>query len=140
LYHLTDVRNLARIRLLRRLESAELLLRKAGQSAQLDQRRPVHLTIMVGGMQVILRDQDPLHAGNIEIDAGWTFDAVIALLNQRVFFWPGRPTGPNDYGLRHYKRYEAEQPAIIRVPTTSMLHANPDNQPLFCRYNSGSPR
>jgi hypothetical protein len=140
LYHLTATDNLDRIRTFRCLESAELLLNQAGQAALFHQRRDEHLAITVSRLTVSLRDQAPLYERNIEFDPGWTFPQVIALLNQRVFFWPGRASGPIDYGVRHYKRYEAEQPAVLRVSTQSLVRANPSNPPLFCGYNSGSPR
>lgn len=140
LYHLTATGNLGQVRARRCLESTAALLNQAGQPALLHQRRSGHHTINVNGVAVSLRDQAPLYAGNIEFDAGWTFPQVIALLNQRVFFWPGTATGPIDYGERHYDRYEFERPAVIRVRTQSLFRANPSNLPLFCRYNSGSPR
>jgi len=140
LYHWTATGNLGRVRALRCLESAESLLTRAGQSALLRQRRAVHHTITIDGMAVSLRDQSPLCEGNIEVETGWTFAQVIALLNQRVFFWPGTSGGPIDYGWRHFARYEEERPVVIRVQTRSLLRANPTNPPLFCRYNSGSPR
>ena len=140
LYQLTATGNLGRVRSRRCLESAKSLLTAAGQLGLLHHRRGRHHTITLDGMTVSLRDQTPRYEGNIEFEAGWTFAQVIALLNQRVFFWPGTLAGPIDYGTRHYERYEAEQPAVIRVRTRSLLRANPGNSPLFCRYNSGSPR
>ncbi len=139
-YHLTATDNLGRIRDLRRLDSAELLLNQADQSALLHQRRPSHHAITIDGDTVILRDQAPLHEGNMALEPGWTFPQVVAMLNQRVFFWPGTASGPNDNGLRHHGRYEAEQPAVLRMRTQSILRANPKAPPYFCRYNSGSPR
>jgi hypothetical protein len=140
LYHLTATGNLVRIRALRCLESSEVLLNHIAQPTLLQQRRTNHLAITVGGVTVSLRDQAPLYEGNIEFEAGWTFPQVVALLNQRVFFWPGKAPGPIAYGVRYYERYEAEQPAVLRVPTCGLLRANASNPPLFCRYNSGSPR
>jgi hypothetical protein len=140
LYHLTAQSNLGRLLSHRRLESAEQLLNRGGQLNRLDQHRRGHHTIDIDGVAVSLRDQAPLYEGNIDFEAGWTFPQVIALLNQRVFFWPGTAAGPIDYGLRHYARYEAERPSVIRVRTLSLLSSNALNPPLFCRYNSGSPR
>jgi len=140
LYHLTSSDNLSRIRSLRRLESAERLLSKAGLPGLLPERRPTHHLITVDGVPVRLRDQTPLFSGNIEYEDGWDFAAVVAHLNRRVFFWPGGESGPIDYGKRHHERYEGEQPAVIRVPTASLLRENRGNPPLFSRFNSGSPR
>ncbi len=140
MYHLTAASNLARIRSLKCLESAKVLLERADQPELLHQRRPANLVITIDGLLVSLRDQSPLHEGNIDFEDGWTFRRVVALLNQRVFFWPGWERGPIDYGLRHYERHKAERPAVLRVRTASLLRANEGNPPLFCRFNSGSPR
>jgi hypothetical protein len=140
LYHLTATDNLGRIRSCRSLESAESLMLQAGPRSLQHQRRAVHSRINVGGITVSLRDQSPLHEGNISFEAGWTFQKLLVLLNQRVFFWPGTADGPIEYGMRHYTRYESEQPAVLRVQTRSLLRRNQHNPPLFCKYNSGSPR
>jgi hypothetical protein len=76
----------------------------------------------------------------MRLDDDWTFERFIAHLNDRVFFWPGTLNGPISYGSRHFARYEAESPAILRVPTLDVFEANPAVLPLFCRFNSGSPR
>jgi hypothetical protein len=140
LYHLTARSNLARIRAGRQLESAASLAEQANQSRLLDARRSTHVPIDVDGEQVMLRDQFPLRARNMRLEEGWTFERFIAHLNQRVFFWPGRETGPNDYGWRHFGRYESEQPVVVRVKFADLVQANPQVAPLFARFNSGSPR
>ena len=140
LYHLTATTNIRRLRSDRFLESAERLLNRGGQLDRPNQPRGGHQTIEIDGEAISIRDQAPLYEGNIEFEAGWTFPQFIALLNQRVFFWPGTAAGPIDYGLRHYDRYKAERPAVIRVRTQSLFRSNNLNPPLFCRYNSGSPR
>jgi len=91
-------------------------------------------------MPVSLRDQRPLHRGNLVLGEGWTFEDVVEALNRRVFFWPGTAAGPSDYGERNYARYEGERPAVIRVPTKGLLDSHSATEPLFCRFNSGSPR
>jgi hypothetical protein len=48
--------------------------------------------------------------------------------------------GPNDYGRRHFSRYEAERPRVLRVPFVAVVAMNPDSSPFVCRFNSGSPR
>jgi hypothetical protein len=139
-YHLTARSNLSRIRSTRTLESAASLAEQANQSALLDARRAQHVPIVVEGEQVMLRDQAPLHARNMHLENGWTFERFIAHLNQRVFFWPGRDAGPNDYGWRHYGRYESEKPVVVRVRFDALVEANPRVIPLFAKFNSGSPR
>ena len=140
LFHLTSRQNLARIRQRRVLESASRIATSAGRSDLLDVRRRTHVTVHSDGEIVVLRDQRPLHKGNMRLDASWSFGRFVRHLNDRVFFWPGGPGGPNSYGLRHFERYKDEAPAILRLPFTATIDANRDNRPLFCRYNSGSPR
>ena len=140
LYHLTARANLPRIRQLRVLESAASLAQQANESAIIEARRATHVPLLVGGERVELRDQSPLHARNMRLEDGWTFERFIAHLNERVFFWPGRDAGPNDYGRRHFNRYETEKPVIVRVTFASLIAANPHVTPLFAKFNSGSPR
>jgi hypothetical protein len=84
----------------------------------------------------VIRDQAPLHEGNIRLADGFTFADLVELLNRHVFFWNGTDAGASDFGQRYYNRYRAEQPAMIRLPTSALLHS----EPLFCGYNSGAPR
>jgi hypothetical protein len=140
LYHLAFRHNLERIRSTMRLESAALLLTAAARQGRIRSRRPEKLAITVEGSQVLLRDQAPLHEANIEFTGGWTFEDLLGDLNRRVFFWPGSESGPNDYGVRHYERYAVEEPIMIRIAFDSLLERNPETTPLFCRFNSGSPR
>jgi hypothetical protein len=139
-YHLTAADNLVRICETGRMESAANLLAAAGRQDVLRDRRREHLPIEVGGQTLWLRDQKPLHAGNVTFEAGWTFEDLVEALNRLVFFWPGTATRPNDYGVRHFERYAAEGPVILRTPTTALFEANRDTHPLFCGFNSGSPR
>lgn len=140
LYHLTASRNLERIRRTRSLEPASVLMYLAGNPTATSRRRRDHIQLDVAGEIVHIRDQAPLHAGNVRLEGGWSFDDLVRALNERVFFWPGTERGPISYGVRHFKRYEAEQPLILRVQTEELLAENPDVAPLFCKYNSGSPR
>lgn len=140
LFHLTAQSNVRRIRRTRVLYSAETLMRKAGDTSMLRQKRFVSRTVQIKEDTVNIRDQQPLHAGNISFVDGWSFEDVIKLLNERVFFWPGTSIGPIGYGKRHYKRYIEENPSILRVSTQALFGTNLDVSPTFCRYNSGSPR
>lgn len=139
-YHLTAQRNLARIRQRWLLQSAEELMNQAQDPDLPTDRKRGSLDLNIGGEVVHLRDQDPLYQGNIKFDEGWDFRRFIRLLNGHVFFWPGKDGGPNDYGNRHYLRYQSEGPAIIRMKVADLVSANPTQPPRFCRYNSGSPR
>ncbi len=89
---------------------------------------------------VELRDQDPFHAGNVAFDPGWGEGDVVELLNARVYFWPGSLDGPIDYGVRHFRRYESQRPAVLRVSFADLLACNPTAAPELCAYNSGAPR
>ena len=139
-YHLTAAGNLVRICETGRMESAANLLTAAGRSQVLRQRRREHMRLLIGGQTVWLRDQRPLHAGHVAFESGWTFEDLVEALNRLVFFWPGTSSGPNTYGVRHFDRYAPESPVILRAPTAELIKANRDTQPLFCGFNSGSPR
>ena len=138
--HLTAQRNLARIRATGQLESAATLMQRANRLDLLSVKRTGLTEIDVDGNTVILRDQSPLHAGHIRFEGGWDFAQFIESLNRQVFFWPGKASGPIAYGERHFGRYSDERPPIVRIPLSDLLAANPGRVPLFCGYNSGSPR
>lgn len=140
LYHLTAVDNLERIRHGKLLESAAVLLERAGRSDLIRVRRPTGERVTVDDAKVHVRDQAPLYAKNAGLLPGWSFEDLIELLNRQVFFWPGDEDGPIGYGERHFGTYADEAPVILRVPFRGIVDANPGNPPRFCRYNSGSPR
>lgn len=139
-YHLTARQNLYRLRRTARLESATRLLTAAGNEGMLSQKRRQTVEVAVNGETIFVRDQAPLHAGNIRFEGGWDMQDLLSDLNSRVFFWPGSAQGPISYGLRHFQRYELEQPILLRVGFLSLIEANNGSQPMFCRFNSGSPR
>jgi hypothetical protein len=85
------------------------------------------------------KNQAPLHAGNIELLGGWAFLDLLTRLSELVFFWPGNEQGPIKYGQRHLgSSFWQDSPAMLRLPTRDLLELN--REPLFCRFNSGSPR
>ncbi len=139
-YHLTAPDNLVRICETGLMESAASLLRAAERQELICERRREHVALRIGAQALWLRDQKPLHEANIGFEGGWTFGDLVEALNHLVFFWPGSGAGPNEYGLRHFERYASEEPVVIRVPTADLLRVNGDVTPLFCAYNSGSPR
>lgn len=139
-YHLTAADNLVRICETGRMESAATLLGAAGRDDLIRERRREHVRVEVDGQTLWLRDQKPLHAGNVSFEPGWTFSDLVESLNRLVFFWPGTAAGPNDYGVRHFERYASEGPVLLRAPTAALFGENPHTQPLFCGFNSGSPR
>lgn len=97
------------------------------------------VTVTIDGYTIDLRDQQPLYEGKTRLEGGWTFEDLIVALNSQVFFWPGWDEKPIGYGTRHFQRYEADGPVILRVRTEDMFDAN-SAEPFFCKYNSGSPR
>ena len=139
-YHLTHIENLSHLRELRQLFPAAMLMRRAGRLDLVRTPRPGPIPLTVDGRTIILRDQKPLHKGNIKLPKGFSFEDFIESLNKRIFFWPGDMTRPIPYGVRHFEHYKAEGPAILRIEFTSLLESNPSATPRFCQYNSGSPR
>ena len=140
LFHLTTSENLVHIRQTALLKPAAALMRRAKRIELLRARRSTHVPSQTGKRSIVLRDQSPLHRRNVELLDGFGFEDFVESLNNRVFFWPGKDGGPSDYGVRHFERYENEHPVILRVGFRSLVAANPSAKPLFCAYNSGSPR
>lgn len=122
------------------LESAIQIFGNAGKTELSRVRRRGHREIEVDGEIIRVRDQDPLHCGNVRLAPGWSFEDLIFYLNGYVFFWPGTHAGPSPYGERHYERYAHEKPAVLRVATRELIAANPANQIAFSAYNTGAPR
>lgn len=140
LYHLTARTNLEQMRKSRRIFSAALLLEQTDNKHWLTERREKPVQIVLDGESISIRDQYPLHRGNLSLEVGWEFPAFVHHLNKHVFFWPGSAVQPIDYGIRHFQRYDAEDTIILKVPFTALQRQNPDSIALFCKYNSGSPR
>jgi hypothetical protein len=135
-YHLTSNANVSNIRERGSLLSASALAREAGSTDVLERRRSEALTLP----GAVIRDQSPLHSGNIELAPGFSFRKLLDLLNDQVFFWPGAASGPIPYGHRHFGRYAAELPSVLRMPVTDLFSVNSAREPFVCRFNSGSPR
>jgi len=140
LYHLTAVSNVEAIVSGGLLHPAAFLLREAGETRAMREKRPDHTMIEVAGRRVHLRDQAPLHAGNMTLSDAWTLADFVAHLNEHVFLWPGTIAGPSDYGCRHFGRYQGEANAVLVLDTARLIAANTDPGARLCRYNSGSPR
>ncbi len=137
-YHLTDRQNIRIIRKQGALLSASKLAKRPSEKAALTARRTGSILME----EVHIRDQRPLHRGNVEFAPGFTFEQLLELLNSLVFFWPGprdEAKGPIDYGWRHFGRYQAESPVILRTRTADLIAENA-HEALVCPYNSGSPR
>jgi hypothetical protein len=140
LYHLTARSNVEHIARTRMLFSASNLMRQSGDMSFLRQKRRDSTAVKIGKTTISIRDQKPLHAGNIRFDAGWGFGDLVEALNALVFFWPGTNAGPISYGKRHFDRYASENPLILRFGANDLFSENKSATPRFCRFNSGSPR
>lgn len=140
LYHLTHRENLTHIRDLRRLFPAAVLMERSGNVGLMRTPRRGLKSVSFEGRVIIIRDQDRLHEGNTGLARGYAFPDLIRALNRQIFFWPGTAAGPIGSGMRHFERYADERPFILRVEFESLHSLNSRIPPLFCRYNSGSPR
>ncbi len=139
-YHLSHRDNLRHLRETGCLVPAAILMERAGRADLLRTPRRAHERVSVDGRIIALRDQRPLRRGNAGLSRGYAFGDLVESLNRRVFFWPGDRNGPIDYGVRHFEHYEHEHPIVLRVGFAALAASNPLVEPLFCRYNSGSPR
>ena len=139
-YHLTHPQYEQQIRRTFQLEPAASLLDFAGSTEWWGRRRNKCVQVVVKGQPVIIRDQQPLHERNIELQPDWSFSRLVAHLNSHVFFWAGTETGPIPHGERHFHRYRMDKPLILKVPLASFCASNPDVPPQFCKFNSGAPR
>jgi hypothetical protein len=138
LYHVTAHKNLPFLRTRTRLLCTHNLLAEAGRAGETRVHRSESVGLSIGNSVVIVRDQIPLRAANIEFPRDFYLEDLVEHLNIHVFLWPGTDDGPCKSGQRYLKRYCGEQPALIRLPTVSVMST--DAEPLFCRYNSGAPR
>ena len=140
LYHVTARENADALADSPVLQPAETLLHWAGRPDLIRQRRREDISISAGVHRVVIKDQKPLIAENVQLPNGWEFGDLIALLNRHVFFWPGTAAGPIRRGRRLRVKYEAERPLVVRVRTSSLFEANPASIPLFSAFNTGAPR
>lgn len=138
LYHLTARSNLARIRRTGRLQSAEQLFGEAGLRARNFEKRSELEAIVVGADNIVIRDQAPLHVGNIDLN-GRAFADIVAMLNKFVYFWPGSESGPIRSGRNHFGRY-AMQDCVVLVLPSKELYLKAAGRLCLSRCNSGAPR
>lgn len=138
LYHLTDRGNVQSIlhKHCKKLIPAACLL-PAGQCGN---RRNKSVGGRINGKTVHIRDQQPLNEKNIKFDDGWSLERFIRHLNRHVFLWPGKKDGPNESGRKHWGRYEAERPTILRFSSNVLLVRENRAHVRVCKFNSGAPR
>lgn len=140
LYHLTDTRNIVEIIRQRKLFSTRHLVYNSNLSVSdqmnfLRSKRVGHKKLVIDGVEVFIRDQDPislksLAKATLELDSPQDF---LEILNERVFFWPTI----KDLSI-HFERYKDEKPTILRFATNDIIMLN--SEPEFCFLNSGAPR
>lgn len=139
-YHLTATRNAERILSSHTLRPAADAFIEGGQPEMIRSRRRGSCTVPLLGDTVHIRDQAPLHPGNVALAPGWSFEDLVEHLNRHVFFWPGTDLGPIPYGVRHFHKYAGKGKVVLILNTAEVFAANESLPPRFCRYNSGSPR
>jgi hypothetical protein len=120
--------------------SAAILLEQCGRIDLLRMRRPEHVPLVFENVQILIRDQAALHRGHLQLPDGYSFEDFLESLNRKIFFWPGKSTGPIRSAIRYFARYKHERPVILRIAIQSLLQTNPGAAPRFSAYNSGSPR
>ncbi len=140
-YHNTSRNNLASIRAERQLHSTAALLKASGRSDLLPIRRTSVQSVQIGSQEYFLQSQRPLHRGHIDFLDGWELSDLVKNINHRVFFWPGNIAGPIRPGKLHSESDTGpSESVVLRVVTSDLLKENGRINPLFSRYNSGSPR
>jgi hypothetical protein len=130
------------IRATHQLECADRLIKKADRPDLLRSHRPTSQQIDLNGKNVRLQSQRPLHSGNIQFEGGWKLEDLIERLNGLVFFWPGTEAKPVKSGRNHFEStsWSKLRPVVLRSSTVELFETNPRIAPLFCLFNSGSPR
>lgn len=112
-YHLTARANLPSIERTRRLDPAAAIFTRANRQDLLRTRRRGMTTVAVGGRQVLIRDQNPLHPGNCALTHGYSFDDLVELLNSFAYFWTGTDKCPVSSGVNHFKRYARIEDVVV---------------------------
>lgn len=140
LYHLTARSNLEHIRETGGLHPAEFLFQQAGRLNRNRERRREPETVRLNGTMITIRDQQPLREKNCDLQGSWSFADLVEHLNRHVYFWPGNEGGPVRAGKSHFGRYRDDDVIVLECDTKALFEINPDLPPLFCRFNSGSPR
>jgi hypothetical protein len=139
-YHVTHRDNVPFLRTSRRIQTAVSVIREAGAMHLLALRRERDVTVRLSEGSVVLKDQRPLIAANIELHTEWTVADFVAYLNSFVYFWPGSDRALIGPGQRLLSHYEDDAPGVLRAPTADLFTANSEVEPEFCPFNSGAPR
>ncbi|WP_390621505.1 DUF7002 family protein [Rubripirellula reticaptiva] len=124
------------------LESAGRLLELGSKQEWLRKRREEMLPFRIGDDQVVLTDQRPLTAGNVDFQDGWDVSDLVESVNRRVFFWRGNHDGLLSKDRGHFGTYSerGEQLVFLRIPFGDAVAITENSNPEYCRFNSGGPR
>ena len=87
---------------------------------------------------MVVRNQRPLDPASLDLEPGATVDEYIACLNSRVYFWPGTMSGPLEDGLRMFHHAGRAPSTLIRVPSRSLIRANPEAAIHVSTCNTGA--
>lgn len=142
LFHLTYLPSLDRIVRSMALESAGRLLELGGKREWLRKRREEMLRFNIGDDQIVLTDQRPLTAGNVDFQDGWEIGDLVESVNRRVFFWRGNHDGLLSKDRGHFGTYSerGNELVFLRIPFVDGVALAENNGPEYCRFNSGGPR
>ncbi len=124
------------------LESAGRLLQLGNKHDWIRKRRDRMLRFSVGNDEIVLTDQLPLTAGNVDFEDGWDIEDLVESVNRRVFFWRGNSSGLLKKDRGHFGTYHerGQDLVFLRIRLADAV-AMPENlEPEFCRFNSGGPR
>lgn len=138
LYHVTVLENLPTIRKIRRIYTAEKLLKRAGLEEIGKTRRENEVKVKIEGLRVVIRSQLPLNPECLELDSGWTLFDYVQALNKRVYFWPGTISGPVEDGRKMALRQNDKGTVILRIPTASLFKSNVHVPFFFSSHNTGA--
>ncbi len=128
LYHFMCSKKRGIIKRPRVLFSAARSLEAFGMSEEKTRKRNSPLCFLDGRG---LRDQRPLHEGNIAFAPKFDMPQLLSLISEHVFFWP-------KFKKNFAKRYGDNW--LIRCRLADLEKVNPGNPARCCRYNSGAPR
>ena len=139
-YHVTHRDNVELLRSSRQIRTAASVIREAGALHLNSLRREHDVAVRMREGTVVLKDQRPLIAANIQLHAEWSLADFVAYLNSFVYFWPGSDRELSGAGRRLLSHYEADGPGVLRCPTADLFSANSHIEPEFCPFNPGAPR
>lgn len=138
LYHLTHQDNIDHILETGVIYSTTHLVDNSDTVGEdfLEKRRVGLQTVNFDGVEIVIRDQDPLNPNLMPkaLDGSCSKEDFIRLVNNRVFFWPNKSRLRN-----HYNRYIKEEPKIFVFDLADIYNLNSKRIELS-KFNSGALR